>query len=266
MLRDMLHSLTMALDPVRFARESLGFQPGVLQQEALRSTSKRVVYNLHRQWGKGVISAILALHRAIYYPKSLILLFSPTLRQSIELFKKVAEFTVLARHAPRRIEDSKMYMTLQNGSRIVSLPGDPETTRGYSAVDLIIIDEASRCDDELYLSVRPMLAMSGGSLLLMSTPQGKRGFYFGIWENGGEAWERYSMKAEDNPRMNPAFLEEERQALGPAFYAQEYCCEFISAEGQLFGLEDIRSAFSQDISPFTKPVVTSDVEAFSARY
>lgn len=262
MLKDMLHSLTMGFDPVEFARESLGFIPGTLQEKTLRSKAKRTIYNLHRQWGKGFISSALALHRAIYFPRSLILLFSPTLRQSTELFKKVSEFMILARSSPKRVEDSKQYMTLQNGSRILSLPGDPETVRGYSAVDLIIIDEASRCDDELYLSVRPMLAMSGGSLLLMSTPQGKRGFYHDVWENGGSAWERYSMKAEDNPRMDPDFLKEEREALGPVWYSQEYCCEFVQPEGQLLSLEDIRAAFSSGLSPFREKAISADVEVF----
>ena len=74
------------------------------------------------------------------------------------------------------------------------------------------------------------------------------------------------MKAEDNPRMNPAFLREERQSLGPAFYSQEYCCEFISAEGQLFSLEDIMASFSRDVSPFAQPAITEGLEAFRARY
>jgi hypothetical protein len=33
---------------------------------------------------------------------------------------------------------------------------------GFSAVWLPLVDEASRVSDELYLAVRPMLAVSGG--------------------------------------------------------------------------------------------------------
>lgn len=263
MLKDMVHSLVLGLDAVEFAKASLNFTPGPLQQKALRSTSKRVIYNTHRQWGKSLVSAIKALHTAVYFPGSLILLLSPTLRQSVELLKKISEFAILAKHTPRRIEDSKMYLTLQNGSRILSLPGDSETVRGYSSVDLIIIDEAARCDDELFVSIRPMLAMSQGSLLLMSTPAGRRGHFFAIWENGGPTWERYEMKAEDNPRMNPAFLEEEKRALGP-FYEQEYRCAFLAEEASLFSLSDIRSAFSSGISPFIQSPITEGVEVFNA--
>ncbi len=40
------------------------------------------------------------------------------------------------------------------------------------------IDEAARVSDELYRAVRPMLATSGGRIVLLSTPFGKRGFFF----------------------------------------------------------------------------------------
>jgi hypothetical protein len=64
-----------------------------------------------------------------------------------------------------------------NGSRIISLPGDEATVRTYSNVQLIVIDEASRVPDDLYYSVRPMLATSNGRLVCLSTPRGKRGFF-----------------------------------------------------------------------------------------
>jgi hypothetical protein len=36
------------------------------------------------------------------------------------------------------------------------------TIRGFSAATLIVEDEAARVPDDLYFSVRPMLAVSGG--------------------------------------------------------------------------------------------------------
>jgi hypothetical protein len=49
-------------------------------------------------------------------------------------------------------------LELANGSRILSLPGSERTVRGYAAADLVVIDEATRVDDELISAVRPMLA------------------------------------------------------------------------------------------------------------
>jgi len=83
--------LELALDPVLFARE-LGFNPDPWQAKVLRWTETRLMLNCSRQSGKSTTAAIVALHRAIYYTKSLVLLVSPSLRQSSELFRKVNEF------------------------------------------------------------------------------------------------------------------------------------------------------------------------------
>src|ERR1035437_4701637 len=66
----------------------------------------------------------------------------------------------------------------QLGSRICSLPGDPKTIRGFSAPALILEDEAAFVDDELFAAIKPMLAVSRGQLILMSTPFGRRGHFF----------------------------------------------------------------------------------------
>jgi hypothetical protein len=63
-------------------------------------------------------------------------------------------------------------LELVNGSRIVSLPENESGIRGFSGVNLLVIDEAARVDDSLYRSVRPMLAVSGGRLVALSTPFG----------------------------------------------------------------------------------------------
>jgi hypothetical protein len=144
--------------------------------EALRSTSRRLLLNCARQSGKSTTTAVLALHRALFVPDSLVLMVSPGLRQSSELFKKsLAFYRRLNRPVPAEAE-TRLTLELTNGSRIISLPGSTDTTRGYSAVDLILADEASRIGDELLASIRPMLAVSNGQLIAMSTPAGKRGW------------------------------------------------------------------------------------------
>ena len=70
---------------------------------------------------------------------------------------------------------------LANGSRIVALPGNERTVRGYAAADLIIIDEANRVEDDLISAVRPMMATSQGRLIALTTPAGKRGWFYESW-------------------------------------------------------------------------------------
>ena len=97
----------------------------------------------------------LALHRALYYPGALVLLVSPSLRQSGELFRKVADLLAQLDHKPELTEDNRLSLRLANGSRVISLPSKEGTIRGFSGVDLIIEDESSRVPDELYRAVRP---------------------------------------------------------------------------------------------------------------
>ena len=140
-------------------------------------------------------------------------------------------------------------MNIRNGSRIVSLPGEEGTIRGYSGVSLLVIDEAAKVPDSLYLTVRPMLATSRGRIIAMSTPFGKRGWFYESWHSD-EKWHRVRVTAEQCPRIPADFLRDERQALGAMWYDQEYRCEFNAMVGSLFNPDDIEAAFSDDLQPF----------------
>ncbi len=245
---DLASDLARALDPVVFAA-SLGFAADAWQAGVLRSGAKRRLLLCSRQWGKSTTTAILALHRAVYRPGSLILLVSPSLRQSGELFKKVA---TLLRHvdpAPARIEDNRLSLELANGSRVVSLPGSEATVRGFSGASLIVEDEAARVDDALYEAIRPMVATSDGDLVLLSTPFGQRGHFWDAWANGGDAWERVKVTAHDCPRISAAFIEGERAALGALAFRSEYLVEFCDTIDQVFKHANVMGALSDDVAP-----------------
>jgi hypothetical protein len=239
--------LKLALDRSAFAA-ALGMEPDPWQQDLLRSTSDRVLLNCSRQSGKSTMTAVIALHRALYHPGSLILCLAPALRQSQELFGKVLGFyRDLGRPVPAYAE-RKLSLELENGSRLVTLPGTEKTIRGFSGTALLIVDEAARVADELYFAVRPMLAVSRGSLMMLSTPYGKRGVFFEEW-TGGKGWERYEVPAAECPRISPEFLEEERRALPTRVYRQEYGCSFEDIEDQVFGYEDVMAAMSEEVAP-----------------
>ena len=134
--------LAAALDPCRLAHLA-GVDPDPWQQAVLRSASPRVLLNCSRQSGKSTVAAVLAVWTALYEPGSLSLLLSPSLRQSGELFKKaLAIYRAAGRSSPAESETG-LGLTLENGSRIVSLPGTEGTVRGYSGVRLLVIDEAA---------------------------------------------------------------------------------------------------------------------------
>lgn len=247
---DLKDDLRRALDPVPLASEC-GLDPDGWQRDVLRSSAPRMLLNCSRQSGKSTTTAVLAVHRAAYSPNSLVLLLSPALRQSQELFQKCAMvYKALAGTVPSKAE-SALRLELENGSRIVSLPGTEKTVRGYSGVDLLIIDEAARVEDELYYAVRPMLAVSGGRLVALSTPFGMRGWWYEAWRSS-EAWERYEITASDCPRISPEFLEEERRTIGEWWFAQEFLCQFRDTVDQVFRSEDIDAALDNDEEPLFK--------------
>jgi hypothetical protein len=239
--------LKLALDRAAFAKK-LGLEPDPWQEDLLRSTSDRVLLNCCRQSGKSTMTGIIALHRALYHPSSLILCLAPALRQSQELFGKVLTFyRALDRPVPAQTE-RKLSLELENGSRIVTLPGTDKTIRGFSGAALLIVDEASRVADELYFAVRPMLAVSGGALMMLSTPYGKRGVFFEEW-TGGLRWERYEVPARQCPRISEAFLAEERRSLPDWVFRQEYLCSFEETEDALFTTEMVDGAVSANVRP-----------------
>jgi len=238
--------LRFALDPVAFARAA-GIEPDDWQADVLRSSASRMLLNCSRQSGKSTITAALAVHTAIYDPGALVLLLSPSLRQSQELFKKcIAVYRGAGRPVPPAAE-SAMRLELDNGSRVVSLPGTETSIRGYSAVRLLIVDEAARVEDSLYLSVRPMLAVSAGRLIGLSTPFGTRGWWYEAWR-GAEPWERYEVPAPMCPRIPAAFLAEERRNIGEWWYAQEYECQFAEGQTSMFTRDEIDAAYTEEVS------------------
>jgi len=203
-------------DAVALLRQG-GMEPDPWQVAVGRSQAARLLLLCCRQSGKSTTTAALALATALREPGSLVLLLSPSLRQSSELFRKVLDHYRALQAPLRTTAESALRPELANGSRLVSLPGTEGTVRGYSGVRLLVIDEAARVADELYYAVRPMLSVSGGALVVLSTPFGKRGWFHQEYTQG-ESWERFKITASECPRISKEFLEEERRTLPPLFF------------------------------------------------
>jgi len=239
--------LARALDPVAFACAA-GVEPDPWQAQVLVSTSRRILLNCSRQSGKSTVTAILALHTALYEPGSLILCVSRAERQSGELLRKItATYRALGRPVETEAE-STLQLELENGSRIIALPGKEETLRSYSGVRLLCLDEAARIPDETYFSLRPMLAVSGGRLVALSSPFGRRGWWWEAWDRGG-GWQRFEIPATECPRISASFLEEERAAIGQWWFSQEYLCKFLQPMDSVFNAEAVDRAFSSGVKP-----------------
>lgn len=149
----------------------------------------------------------------------------------------------------RAVQESTTQVTLANDSRIVTLPDSPSTVRGLSSVDLLVVDEAAMVSDETFVAVTPMLAASGGDMVCLSTPLGKRGWFFNEWTDGGADWHRIKVTVHDCPRISPAFIEEQRRILGPRWFRQEMEASFEEAIGQVWATDAVNAAFASEEAP-----------------
>lgn len=235
-----------ALDPVQLMADA-GMEPDPWQAALLRSSDKRHLLLCSRQSGKSTTCAALALHQAIYDP-GLILLIAPAQRQSQELFRKVLDVYRNLDSVPGLVNESALRLELENGSRIIALPGTESTIRGYSGPKTVIVDEASRVEDELFGAVRPMLATTQGRFIALTTPYGKRGWFYEAWSEG-KGWNRTKITAHDCPRISDDWLEDERALVGEWQFQQEYLCEFVDTDEQFFSSALIEAALDPEVKP-----------------
>jgi hypothetical protein len=225
-------ALSLMLDPGQIL-QAQGLSPDPWQREFLLSTDRQVLLNCCRQSGKSTTTAALAIHTALFRAPALVLVLSPGLRQSGELFRKIKDaYNAIGRPAGVMVENQTT-LELACGSRIVCLPGKEGTVRSYSKVKLLLVDEASRVPDDLYRAVRPMLAVSNGRLVALSTPFGQRGWFFREWQHG-QAFRKVRITWRECPRISAAFIERERKSLGDAWVGQEYECQFGALEGLVY--------------------------------
>jgi hypothetical protein len=241
------HNLLDMLDPARLMVRA-GYLPDPWQRSVLRNRAPRQLWCCGRQTGKSLTVGALAVYEATTRPDALILIVSPSLRQSSEAFRKVMTIFNAVGRPVAVTHESALRIELANGSRVVSLPESEDTVRGFSNVALVAIDEAARVSGDLYAAVRPMLATSEGRLVALSTPAGKRGWFWRAWSEESE-WVRMEVPASQCPRIAAEFLASERQALGRRWFAQEYECAFNADERQVFSPEVIARAQATGVVP-----------------
>ena len=270
--QSLANELSASIDPYRYLQR-LHFDAYEWQEEALNPGAVRLALMCARQSGKSTVIAALVVHRAKYFPGSLILLFAPTEDQATELMHKISQFMSQDSEIIL-VRDSSETKKLLNGSRIKAFSASPKAARGYSDPDMIIFDEAAQVDRELYMTVRPMMTGGKTTLILLSTPYGKTGFFYETWDHGGDRWLRVLVKPVDvlhtrypdkypeedtalwkrkaalrgvrayiSPRHKKDFLLEELEVMGERWYRQEYGCEFLDPQENVFDMDDVNAMF-----------------------
>jgi len=240
------NELAYAINPELFAMYVFDISPDKWQRDLLWDRPQSALLLCSRQSGKSTISATIALHKALYEEDSLVLIISKSLRQAEELFRKVKYGINKAASIRTIIRENQSMAEFSNGSRIISLPGKEDTIRSFSKVSLLIIDEAAQVSDELYATIRPMLAISLGKILALSTPFGKRGWFFKAWITDND-WHKIKVTADECPRISDEFIENERREVGDWWVNQEYFCQFVDTEDQIFTHDLVVNSVDQNV-------------------
>jgi cytochrome c-type biogenesis protein CcmE len=227
--------------PVAFA-VSLGIVPDEWQVEVLASDHPRKILCCGRQTGKSTVAAILALHKALTQPGSVVLVVAPGERQAKLLFSKAASLYRQAGYPLPAHSERRTGLELSNGSVIEALPAVERTTRGYS-VDLLVVDEAAAVPDMDYHGILPALIATQGEQVLLSTPRGKRGFFHELWHSADD-WQRVMVRSDEVSRIRAQDLEVFRNTMPEQFFRQEFYCEWLETEGSLFSYDDIEAALA----------------------
>lgn len=103
-IRQMQHEEAIEINgPVDFAKRILGMKPFPYQAKLLEDASKRIVACMGRQTGKTTIIALKAIYFADTNEDITVLITSPSLRQSMIMFDRIATFVFSAAYLRNRV-------------------------------------------------------------------------------------------------------------------------------------------------------------------
>lgn len=222
-----------------------GEEPLPWQEPYLKETRDAVVLK-GRQVGASTAGSVIAIRRARYYPGSLVLIVSPSMKQSTEVKERSKSgLLALGEHLVR---DSQSVLELGNRSRIMSLPGSAKSVRGWSA-DLLILDEAAFIEDETFVAARATVAATGGRTIVQSTPMGPFGSFYDLWSDTDPRWAKFRVRSDEVPTIDPSFLANEKATMTPEKYTQEYEADFTNPGLGLIDPDRLRELTGDEPDP-----------------
>jgi hypothetical protein len=241
-----LYALRELLDIAYFAEVRCRFRCDSRQKDLLLRESKQVILNCSRQSGKSTLAALKIVHAACYRQECTIVVTAPVQQQTRELLRKVREFARIAELLNHH-KGSKYCIEFANGSRILGVTANEDTIRGFSSVALLVVDEASRVKEEVFEAAEPMLAVSGGGLWILSTPNGRGGYFYKAWHSSD--WTKLQVTAfECAGRISVQFLHKQREKLGERRFAQEFECQFVELSRGVFDAVSVAKAFRPGVA------------------
>lgn len=230
-----------------------------------------------RQSGKTTAMSLRAVELCINHFKKgeFVLINSLTEKQAFHMLAKAKTYAQAKYyHEIKRDKENKPTMhriMFKNGTGILCYAAGEtgEGQRGFT-IKKLMIDEGSRMSEEYFIATMPMLSVTRGTMDIGSTPYGKRHkdgtkkFFYKCSLN--QKFKKYYISAEDCPRHEKEFLEEQKKRLSKLAYAQEYLAKFTDELKRIFEEEWIKKVCVLDdaveTSPYFKKYLGVDVAGF----
>lgn len=228
------------------------------QREAIVSNARFRWYCWSRQIGKSDGISFRRISRGIARKRNQLFL-SAGERQSRELMMKAKQHCEMLRLAFKYSEqdggvfEDVKYRSLEikipdAGIRIIGLPANPMTARGFTGD--VFLDEFAMhmCDREIWAAMFPSVMRGQGELDVASTPKGKQNMFYELAAN--PAFEHQTVTIHDAieqglPDVDP---DELQRAIGdPEMWRQEFLCEFIDEATAFLTLDVIRACENESL-------------------
>lgn len=236
-----------AEDPVEWVQKHTGMVPDPWQAKFLRDETRAIGMCCGRQVGKTHATAWKGAHHAATTMGGKVVMTAKTERQSKFLMRHAKR--ALHKAGVKFFRETTFELELANGAEVYALPGSEDTVRGLDAVTLLIIDEAAFCTDALYEAVEPMVAITKGQQVLLSSADATFGFFYRIMTSDDPNWSRYHITAYDCPRYDKEWLEWKRRTISPRVFAREYLAEFVDPQGVWIPEEMRKRARAELVDP-----------------
>ena len=214
------------------------------QDRAVRSLARFTWNCWARQTGKSFTFGLRRLRAAIRRRRTQVIL-SAGQRQSREVMLKVRQHCRALRiHCD--ISETSFYgdkgirqleITLPNGVRIIGLPANPLTARGYTG-DIFLDEFAMHRDDEgIWSALFPALMRGNGELDVASTPRGRRNTFYKLQSSEPFTCETLTLEEAVANGLD-IDMAATRAGIGDELaWRQEYCCEFADEATAFLTLE-----------------------------
>ena len=197
--------------------------PTPWQEHFLRAPpGSSVIALTARQAGKTTTAAWGVAHSMRFNPGSLSVIACPAQRQSAEAVRRIRE--ALQQAGGQFVSDHVYGLELDNGARVLALPGSDNSVRGLTVDGWIVADEAARLSEDMMAALRPMRARQPQArLAMLSTAWSRSDPFWRVWSGNDPSWLRLKATA-DSPLApyDPKFLEQERHQLGEEAFKREY--------------------------------------------